>query len=170
MKTKLSLLFLVLTFLVKGQSEYYGYYSNQRNNQRNNQRTTWDLIFVQGDTSLITTFNNVDRKNFGFYIGVKYQGLLSGSILYTPFNSINRLGITKGFLSDGIRGMAGVNIQPKGSSYEFYPEFGLMIHPIRLISNDPESFDFTLSTHISKQTRFGFGISLPIEYRNNLRW
>lgn len=163
MKTKISLLFLVLTFLVKGQSRYYGYYGSHRNNQR----TTWDLIFVQGDTSVITTFNNVDRKNFGIYIGFRYQGFFSGSILYTPFNSINRLGITKGILNDGIRGMGGINIQAKGETYEFYPEFGVMIHPIRLISQDPQSFDMTLSTHISKQVRFGFGISLPIQYRNN---
>ncbi len=165
MKTKLSLLFLILTFLVKGQSAYYSYYGDQRNNQR----TTWDLIFVQGDTSVITTFNNVDIKNFGIYLGVRYGGLFSSSIFYTPYNVINRIGISKGFLNDGLRGMAGMKIQPGGTSYNVYPEFGVMVHPIRLITQDPLSFDITLSAHLSNQSRLGFGISLPIQYRNNLR-
>ena len=164
MKTKLSLLFLVLTFLVKGQSRYNGYYGGTYNNGR-----TVDFVLVQGDTSLITTFNGLDQRDFGIYLGVKYGGLFSGSIFYTPFNTINRIGITKGFMEDGIRGMAGMRIQPVGTSYNVYPEFGIMVHPIRLITKDPFSFDITLSGHLSKQNRLGFGISIPIQYRNNFR-
>ena len=164
MKTELTLLFLVLTFLVSGQSAYYPYYGGQYNNGR-----TVDFILVQGDTSLITTFNGLDRRDFGVYLGVKYNGLFSGSIFYTPFNTINRIGITKGFMEDGIRGMAGMRIQPVGDSYSVHPEFGVMIHPIRLMTQDPLSFDITLSGHLSKESRVGFGISFPIQYRNNFR-
>ena len=164
MKTKLLLLFLVLTFLVKGQSRYYSYYGGTYNNGR-----TCDFILVQGDTSLITTFNGLDKRDFGIYLGVRYGGLFSSSIFYTPYNVINRIGISKGFLNDGLRGMAGMKIQPGGTSYNVYPEFGVMVHPIRLITQDPLSFDITLSAHLSNQSRLGFGISLPIQYRNNLR-
>ena len=165
MKTKLSLLFLVLTFLVKGQSAYYGYYGG---GTYNNGRTV-DFILVQGDTSLITTFNGLDRRDFGIYVGVRYGGLFSGSLFYTPFNTINRIGITKGFMNDGVRGMAGLKIQPNGNSYNLYPEFGVMLHPIRFITQDPYSFDITFSAHQSNQSRVGFGISIPIQFRNNLR-
>lgn len=164
MKTKLLLLFLILTFLVKGQSRYYGYYGGTYNNGR-----TMDFILVQGDTSLITTFNGLDRRDFGIYLGVRYGGLFSGSIFYTPFNAINRVGITKGFFNDGIRGMAGMKIQPDGTSYNVYPEFGMMIHPIRFMTQDPWTFDITFSGHLSNQSRLGFGISFPIQYRNNFR-
>lgn len=164
MKTKFLILMMTLTFLVKGQSAYYGYYGGSFNNGR-----TCDFILVQGDTSLITTFNGLDRRDFGIYLGVRYGGLFSGSIFYTPFNSINRIGITKGFLKDGVRGMAGVRIQPQGVTYDVYPEFGVMLHPIRLMTKDPWSFDITFSGHLSKESRLGFGISFPIQYRNNFR-
>lgn len=165
MKTNLTFLLLVLSMILKGQSSYYGYYGG---GYYNNGRTC-DFLLVQGDTSLITTFNGLDKRDFGIYLGVRYGGLFSGSIFYTPFNAVNRIGITKGFLKDGIRGMGGIKIQPVGTSYELYPEFGVMVHPIRLITRDPYSFDITLSTHLSNKSRFGFGISFPIQYRNNFR-
>ena len=165
MKTKLLILLLTLTYFVNGQSSYYGYYGG---GYYNNGRTC-DFILVQGDTSLITTFNGLDKRDFGIYLGVRYGGLFSGSIFYTPFNAVNRIGITKGFMSDGVRGMAGVKIQPVGTSYNVYPEVGVMVHPIRLMTRDPWSFDITLSTHISNTVRMGFGISFPIQYSNNFR-
>lgn len=164
MKIKLTMLFLVVSFCIQAQSAYYNYYGGSYNNGR-----TVDFILVQGDTSLITTFNGLDRRDFGIYLGVRYAGLFSGSLFYTPFNSINRVGITKGFYKDGIRGMAGMKIQPNGTSYNVYPEFGVMVHPIRLLTKDPFSFDITFSGHLSKQSRLGFGISFPIQYRNNFR-
>jgi hypothetical protein len=164
MKLKLTVLFLIVSFFTKAQSAYYNYYGGGYNNGR-----TVDFILVQGDTSLITTFNGLDRRDFGIYLGVRYAGLFSGSLFYTPFNSINRVGITKGFLKDGVRGMAGMKIQPNGISYDVYPEFGVMIHPIRLLTKDPYSFDITFTSHLSNQSRLGFGISFPIQYRNNFR-
>jgi hypothetical protein len=135
----------------------------------NNGRTC-DFILVQGDTSLITAFNGLDKKDFGIYLGVKYGGLFSGSIFYTPFNSINRLGISKGYMKDGIRISGGIKITPKGvNNFDLQPEFGVSLHPIRLISQDPYSFDIVLSYFQSTTTRVGFGISFPIQYRNNFR-
>jgi hypothetical protein len=157
MKRLIIFIFFLHTFLVKSQTSY------------NNGRTC-DFILVQGDTSLITGFNGLDKKDFGIYLGVKYAGLFSGSIFYTPFNSINRLGISKGFMHDGIRGTAGIKITPTGTnSYSLVPEFGIALHPIRLISQDPYSFDIVLSYYQSNTTRVGFGISFPIQYRNNFR-
>jgi hypothetical protein len=125
---------------------------------------------VQGDTSLITGFNGLDKKDFGIYLGVRYGGLFSGSIFYTPFNSINRLGISKGYMKDGIRLSGGIKITPIGTnSFDLRPEFGVSLHPIRLISQDPNSFDIVLSYFQSTSARFGFGVSFPIQYRNNFR-
>ena len=139
--------------------------------QRNyNNGRTCDFILVQGDTSLITGFNGLDKKDFGIYLGVRYGGLFSGSIFYTPFNSINRLGISKGYIKDGIRLSGGIKITPIGTnSFDLRPEFGVSLHPIRLISQDPNSFDIVLSYFQSTTTRVGFGISFPIQYRNNFR-
>jgi hypothetical protein len=139
--------------------------------QRNyNNGRTCDFILVQGDTSLITAFNGLDKKDFGIYLGVRYGGLFSGSIFYTPFNSINRLGISKGYMKDGIRLSGGIKITPIGTnSFDLRPEFGVSLHPIRLISQDPNSFDIVLSYFQSTTTRVGFGISFPIQYRNNFR-
>jgi hypothetical protein len=112
----------------------------------------------------------LDKKDFGIYLGVKYGGLFSGSIFYTPFNSINRLGISKGYMKDGIRISGGIKITPKGvNNFDLQPEFGVSLHPIRLISQDPYSFDIVLSYFQSTTTRVGFGISFPIQYRNNFR-
>jgi hypothetical protein len=139
--------------------------------QRNyNNGRTCDFILVQGDTSLITGFNGLDKKDFGIYLGVRYGGLFSGSIFYTPFNSINRLGISKGYMKDGIRLSGGIKITPIGTnSFDLRPEFGVSLHPIRLISQDPNSFDIVLSYFQSTTTRVGFGISFPIQYRNIFR-
>lgn len=157
MKRLIIFIFVLFTISVKAQTNY------------NNGRTC-DFILVQGDTSLITAFNGLDKKDFGIYLGVKYAGLFSGSIFYTPFNSINRLGISKGFMKDGVRATAGIKIIPTGtSSYSLIPEFGVALHPIRLISQDPYSFDIVLSYYQSSTARFGFGISFPIQYRNNFR-
>lgn len=146
-----------MTISVKAQTNY------------NNGRTC-DFILVQGDTSLITGFNGLDKKDFGIYLGVRYGGLFSGSIFYTPFNSINRLGISKGYMKDGIRLSGGIKITPIGTnSFDLRPEFGVSLHPIRLISQDPNSFDIVLSYFQSTTTRVGFGISFPIQYRNNFR-
>ncbi len=146
-----------MTISVKAQTNY------------NNGRTC-DFILVQGDTSLITAFNGLDKKDFGIYLGVKYGGLFSGSIFYTPFNSINRLGISKGYMKDGIRISGGIKITPRGvNNFDLQPEFGVSLHPIRLISQDPYSFDIVLSYFQSTTTRVGFGISFPIQYRNNFR-
>ena len=144
-------------------------FSVQAKAQYNNGRTC-DFILVQGDTSLITGFNGLDKKDFGIYLGVRYAGLFSGSIFYTPFNSINRLGISKGYLHDGIRASAGIKITPTGTnSFSLTPEFGVALHPIRLISKDQYSFDIVLSYYQSTNARFGFGVSFPIQYRNNFR-
>ena len=150
-------LFVLITISVKAQRNY------------NNGRTC-DFILVQGDTSLITGFNGLDKKDFGIYLGVRYGGLFSGSIFYTPFNSINRLGISKGYMKDGIRLSGGIKITPIGTnSFDLRPEFGVSLHPIRLISQDPNSFDIVLSYFQSTSARFGFGVSFPIQYRNNFR-
>jgi len=157
MKRLIILIFILMTISVKAQTNY------------NNGRTC-DFILVQGDTSLITGFNGLDKKDFGIYLGVKYGGLFSGSIFYTPFNSINRLGISKGYMKDGIRISGGIKITPKGvNNFDLQPEFGVSLHPIRLISQDPYSFDIVLSYFQSTTTRVGFGISFPIQYRNNFR-
>lgn len=152
------ILFLVLFYSLTSSAQTA--YNNGR---------TCDFILIQGDTSLVTAFNGLDKKDFGIYLGVKYSGLFSGSIFYTPFNSINRLGISKGYMKDGIRATAGVKINPVGSSISVIPEFGLVLHPVRLITKDPLSFDIALSMYVSQKTRFGFGISFPIQYRNNFR-
>jgi hypothetical protein len=157
MKRLIIFLFVLITISVKAQRNY------------NNGRTC-DFILVQGDTSLITGFNGLDKKDFGIYLGVRYGGLFSGSIFYTPFNSINRLGISKGYMKDGIRLSGGIKITPIGTnSFDLRPEFGVSLHPIRLISQDPNSFDIVLSYFQSTTTRVGFGISFPIQYRNNFR-
>jgi hypothetical protein len=157
MKRLIIFLFVLMTISVKAQRNY------------NNGRTC-DFILVQGDTSLITGFNGLDKKDFGIYLGVRYGGLFSGSIFYTPFNSINRLGISKGYMKDGIRLSGGIKITPIGTnSFDLRPEFGVSLHPIRLISQDPNSFDIVLSYFQSTSARFGFGISFPIQYRNNFR-
>ena len=157
MKRLIILIFILMTISAKAQTNY------------NNGRTC-DFILVQGDTSLITGFNGLDKKDFGIYLGVKYGGLFSGSIFYTPFNSINRLGISKGYMKDGIRISGGIKITPKGvNNFDLQPEFGVSLHPIRLISQDPYSFDIVLSYYQSTTTRVGFGISFPIQYRNNFR-
>jgi hypothetical protein len=157
MKRLVIFLFVLMTISAKAQTNY------------NNGRTC-DFILVQGDTSLITAFNGLDKKDFGIYLGVKYGGLFSGSIFYTPFNSINRLGISKGYMKDGIRISGGIKITPKGvNNFDLQPEFGVSLHPIRLISQDPYSFDIVLSYFQSTTTRVGFGISFPIQYRNNFR-
>ena len=157
MKRLIILIFILMTISAKAQTNY------------NNGRTC-DFILVQGDTSLITGFNGLDKKDFGIYLGVKYGGLFSGSIFYTPFNSINRLGISKGYMKDGIRISGGIKITPKGvNNFDLQPEFGVSLHPIRLISQDPYSFDIVLSYFQSTTTRVGFGISFPIQYRNNFR-
>ena len=157
MKRLIIFIFFLHTFLVKSQTAY------------NNGRTC-DFILVQGDTSLITAFNGLDKKDFGIYLGVKYGGLFSGSIFYTPFNSINRLGISRGYMKDGIRVSAGIKITPVSpTNFNLTPEFGVTLHPIRLISKDPYSFDIALSYLQSDSPRWGFGISFPIQYRNNFR-
>jgi hypothetical protein len=157
MKRLIILIFILMTISAKAQTNY------------NNGRTC-DFILVQGDTSLITGFNGLDKNDFGIYLGVKYAGFFSGSIFYTPFNSIYRLGISKGFMKDGIRVSAGIKIIPTGTtSYNLTPEIGVALHPIRLISQDSYSFDIVLSYYQSNTARVGFGISFPIQYRNNFR-
>ena len=157
MKRLIILIFVLITISAKAQTNY------------NNGRTC-DFILVQGDTSLITGFNGLDKKDFGIYLGVRYGGLFSGSIFYTPFNSINRLGISKGYLKDGVRVSAGIKITPIGLyNYNVTPEFGLVLHPIRLIGKDPYSLDIVLTYHQSNLPRVGFGVSFPIQYRNNIR-
>ena len=157
MKHLIILIFVLMTTSVKAQTNY------------NNGRTC-DFILVQGDTSLITAFNGLDKKDFGIYLGVKYNGLFSGSIFYTPFNSINRLGISKGYMKDGIRVTAGIKITPiSPKNFNVTPEVGIVLHPIRLISKNPYSFDIVLSYYQSNTARVGFGISFPIQYRNNFR-
>ena len=157
MKRLIIFIFILFTISAKAQTNY-------------NIGITCDLILVQGDTSLITAFNGLDKKDFGIYLGVKYNGLFSGSIFYTPFNSINRLGISKGYMRDGIRVSAGIKITPiSPTNFSLVPEFGFILHPIRLISKDPYSFDIVLSYHQSDSPKFGFGISFPIQYRNNFR-
>jgi len=157
MKRLIILIFVLMSISVKAQTNY------------NNGRTC-DFILVQGDTSLITAFNGLDKKDFGIYLGVKYNGLFSGSIFYTPFNSINRLGISKGYMKDGIRVTAGIKITPiSANNFNVTPEVGIVLHPIRLISKNPYSFDIVLSYYQSNTARVGFGISFPIQYRNNFR-
>jgi hypothetical protein len=73
-------------------------------------------------------------------------------------------------MKDGIRVTAGIKITPISiNNFNVTPEVGIVLHPIRLISQNPYSFDIVLSYYQSNTARVGFGISFPIQYRNNFR-
>jgi hypothetical protein len=117
------------------------------------------LTIIPQERSFICSFENVNDNNFGFYIGAVHR---IPHIYRTPYDCLNRIGITYGFLKCGL--VAGVGIKTDliaGPEPILYPDVMLKIQPIKLLTLKKNIWDVSVTFGIANTPYIGFGISNP---------
>jgi len=130
------------------------------------------LTVFPDDHSFLCSYENIDDNNFGFQIGGYYQlGSTSSTFIYrTPYSYFNRIGINYGFLHSGLVLGLGVKLDlMSGPDANFYPDVTLKFQPLKLLTENKDIWDVSVSYNISDKQFVGFGISIPFRYGSYYR-
>jgi hypothetical protein len=96
------------------------------------------------------------------YVGGYYTTSFPQPYTYTtPLSIMNRLGLSYIDKSNSFSIMAGTFIENRIINMELIPDFWVKVYPIRLITRDSRSMDFSLGLNYSNGFRYGVGLSIP---------
>jgi len=98
----------------------------------------------------------------GLYVGGYYTTSFPQPYTYTtPLSIMNRLGLSYIDKSNSFSIMAGTFIENRIINMELIPDVWVKVYPIRLITKNPRTLDFSLGLNYSKGFRYGVGLSIP---------
>jgi hypothetical protein len=139
MKKIITLVFLAVTLSVKSQQT--------------------DILYIPNQNSLVASYN---FKQVGLYVGGYYTTLFPQPYTYTtPLSIMNRLGLSYVDKSNSFSIMAGTFIENRQIDLELIPDVWVKLYPIRMISRNKKTLDFSLGLNYSKGFRYGVGLSIP---------
>jgi len=124
-----------------------------------------DLIFQEQDQSFIVSSEDINETSLGLYFGAFYKiGLTNVPYIYrTPFSYLNRLGLTKGIFNQSLVFNGGIKFIAYETPYiQSFFEYGVKLHPIKLITQNRNIIDFSFSFNKSNSEFYGIGLSIPI--------
>jgi len=124
-----------------------------------------DLIFQQQDQSFIISSEDINETTLGIYTGFFYKIEITNIpyIYRTPFLYFNRLGLTKGILNQSFVFNGGIKFISYETPYiQTFFEYGVKLHPIKLVTQNRNIIDFSLSINKSSSEFYGVGLSIPI--------
>jgi hypothetical protein len=139
MKKLIIVLFLLLTLSVKAQQ--------------------CDILYVPDQHSLVGSYN---FKQVGLYVGGYYVTTLPQPYIYTtPISIMNRVGLTYVNKDNTYSIMGGAFLQPYYDHVDMIPDVWVKVYPIRMITKDKKSMNFSLGVNYSNGFRYGVGLSIP---------
>ena len=139
MKKIITLVFLAVTLSVKSQQT--------------------DILYIPNQNSLVASYN---FKQVGLYVGGYYTTSFPQPYTYTtPLSIMNRLGLSYVDKSNSFSIMAGTFIENRIINMELIPDVWVKLYPIRMITRNKKTLDFSLGLNYSKGFRYGVGLSIP---------
>lgn len=98
----------------------------------------------------------------GFYVGSLLQQPPQ-TVFTEPYPYVNRFGVNVALYNNGINlgGGAKVIVDDLTGEKSFIPHGVIVFHPIKLISKDSRSLDFSFLLEFSNTVNYGFGVSIP---------
>lgn len=118
-----------------------------------------DILYIPDQNSLVVSYN---FKQVGLYLGGYYVTTLPQPYTYTtPYSIMNRIGLSYVSKHNTFSIMGGAFLSHYIDKVEMDPDVWLKIYPIRLISKNPRTLDFSLGINYSKGFRYGIGLSIP---------
>ena len=139
MKKIITLVFLVTTLSVKSQQT--------------------EILYIPDQNSLVMSYH---YRQVGLYVGGYYTTSFPQPYTYTtPLSIMNRLGLSYIDKSNSFSIMAGTFIENRIINMELIPDVWVKVYPIRLITRDSRSMDFSLGLNYSNGFRYGVGLSIP---------
>lgn len=139
MKKITIIIFLLLTLLARAQQT--------------------DILYIPDQHSLVGSYN---FKQIGVYVGGYYMTTLPQPYIYTtPISMMNRVGLTYVNKDNTYSVMGGAFLQPYYDHVDMIPDVWIKIYPIRMITKDKKSIDFSLGINYSDGFRYGIGLSIP---------
>jgi hypothetical protein len=139
MKKIITLVFLVVTLSVKSQQS--------------------DILYIPDQNSLVVSYN---YRQVGLYFGGFYTTTLPQPYIYTtPYSIMNRIGLSYVSKNNTFSIMGGAFLEHYVVNVEMSPDVWIKVYPIRLITKNPRTLDFSLGLNYSKGFRYGVGLSIP---------
>ena len=118
-----------------------------------------DVLYVPDQHSLVGSYN---FKQIGVYVGGYYMTTLPQPYIYTtPISIMNRVGLTYVNKDNTYSIMGGAFLQTYYDHVDMIPDVWIKIYPIRMITKDKKSIDFSLGINYSDGFRYGVGLSIP---------
>jgi hypothetical protein len=118
-----------------------------------------DILYIPDQHSLVGSYN---FKQVGMYVGGYYISTLPQPYIYTtPMSIMNRVGLTYVNKDNTYSIMGGVFLQSYYDQVDMTPDVWVKIYPIRMITKDKKSIDFSLGINYSNGFRYGVGLSIP---------
>jgi hypothetical protein len=118
-----------------------------------------DILYVLGQNSLVGSYN---FRQVGLYVGGYYVTTLPQPYIYTtPISIINRAGLTHVNKDNTYSIMGGIFLQLYNDRVDMIPDVWVKIYPIRMITKNKKSLDFSLGLNYSNGFRYGVGLSIP---------
>lgn len=135
------------------------------------QSSTVGVLFNSGDLFLSTDNINtsvINSRNpyapWGIYATGQLNIINTGGVPIINQTGAypNRLGINYGFLRNGLNlGVGGKMVLYNTEPADFYPDFMIRLHPIKLLSQNPRAIDIAIIFNVSNTVEFGAGLSIP---------
>jgi len=135
------------------------------------QSSTVGVLFSSGDLFLSTDNINtsvINSRNpyapWGIYTTGQLNIINTGGVPIINQTGAypNRLGINYGFLRNGLNlGVGGKMVLYNTEPADFYPDFMIRLHPIKLLSQNPRAIDIAIIFNVSNTVEFGAGLSIP---------
>lgn len=118
-----------------------------------------DVLYVPNQNSLVGSYN---FRQIGVYVGGYYVTTLPQPYIYTtPLSIMNRVGLTYVNKSNTFSIMGGAYLKNYYDHVDMTPDVWLKIYPIRMISGNKNSIDFSVGVNYMNGFRLGIGLSFP---------
>jgi hypothetical protein len=139
MKTTLTLIFIFICSIVKGQN--------------------CDIMYLPDEKSVVATYNN-NYNGLGFYVGGYITTSFPQPYVYTtPQSRFNRVGVS--LTSGKVSVMGGAFIETYYDNVKFTPDIWVKIYPLRILLDVKEGLDLTLGVNYMNGTKIGLGLAIP---------
>jgi hypothetical protein len=128
------------------------------------------ITYFPNEGSFMVSMENSDGKGWGIHAGGGYNMF----IVTNPVNSMNpnpyldRFGINYGILKSGIVIGTGIKFNTlPNTDKDLRPEVWIKLHPLKLITQNRNQWDVSVTYSISEKRYWGFGLAIPLQFRYN---
>ena len=128
------------------------------------------ITYFPTEGSFMVSMENSDGNGWGIHAGGGYNMF----IVTNPVNSMNpnpyldRFGINYGILKSGIVIGTGIKFNTlPNTDKDLRPEVWVKLHPLKLITQNRNQWDVSVTYSISEKRYWGFGLAIPLQFRYN---